>query len=140
MKIPNRALNQYDLDLYVKKLKIPHFRGIFMRDDLPKKSLKTECGILNLDSVEGPGTHWTCWFKIEDICYYFDSFGLNCPEEFDEYVKCDILYSTNKIQKMNEVICGHLCLYVLYGLMNKLDFHEIVLYLKYNKNIVKFTL
>jgi len=101
-----------------------------MRDNLPGKSLHIECGILNLDTLDGPGTHWTCWFKRKDICYYFDSFGLSFPIEFDAYIKCDTYYSTYKIQEIDDVICGHLCLYVLYGLKEGLDMLEIILYLR----------
>ena len=100
-----------------------------MRDTLPSKCRKEECGILNLDSVKGPGTHWTCWYKNSNkICYYFDSFGLTSPSEFDDYVKCDIKYSTYRIQNIDDIICGHLCLCILYELCysNK-DFHSIVL-------------
>ena len=56
-----------------------------MRNGLPKRSLKTECGILNLDVEYGSGTHWTCWYKLDSThCYYFDSYGLTSPSEFDD--------------------------------------------------------
>ena len=55
-----------------------------MRNGLSKRSLKTECGILNLDVEHGSGTHWTCWYKLDSThCYYFDSYGLTSPSEFD---------------------------------------------------------
>lgn len=46
-------------------MKIPHFRGVFMQDRLPKKTcaLKFECGIVNLNSDSGAGTHWTTYYK-----------------------------------------------------------------------------
>lgn len=137
MNIPIRALSQYDLMKYINELKIPNFRGIFMRDALPKKSNKKEYGILNLDSIEDLGTHWTCWFKnCNNLCYYFDSFGVEPPKEFENYIQCDIVYSTYQIQKMNEVICGHLCLFVLFGVaVLKIKFHSILqeLFFLYNK-------
>lgn len=132
MNIPRRPLNQYDLLHYVKLLKISHFRGVFMRDNLPKTFQNKECGILNLDSQSGPGTHWTCWYRLNNICYYFDSFGLTSPIEFNNYIKCDVLSSTYKVQKMGDVICGHLCLLVLYNLSNKKDFEQTVLDIKLN--------
>jgi len=99
-----------------------------MRDNLPKTCRSIECGIMNLDSLNGPGTHWTCWYRLNDKCYYFDSYGLTSPNEFDNYVKCDILYSTYKIQKMGDVICGHLCLLILYELtVKQQDYHKTVL-------------
>lgn len=139
MNIPIKALSQYDLMKYVKKLKIKNFRGIYMRDTLPKKQNNKvkETGILNLDSIKGNGTHWTCWFKNnKNFCYYFDSFGVEPPIEFEKYIQCDIYYSTYQIQKFNDVICGHLCLMVLYGLEKlKINFHSILseLFFLYNK-------
>src|SRR6201990_2049778 len=136
MNIPMKALSQYDLMRYVNELKIPNFKGIYMRDALPKKSNKNkkECGILNLDSIKGSGTHWTCWFKkCNNLCYYFDSFGVVPPKEFENYVQCDIVYSTYQIQKFSDVICGHLCLTVLYALaVLNINFHSILFFL-YNK-------
>ena len=32
-----------------------------MRDLLPKNVDKFECGIVNLDSYKGSGTHWVCY-------------------------------------------------------------------------------
>lgn len=99
-----------------------------MRDTLPSVPNEIECGIMNLDSNIGNGTHWTCWYKkSKHLCYYFDSFGINPPLEFEQYMKTDLLYSTYEIQQLNDVICGHLCLVVLYALMNNCDFHRTVL-------------
>jgi hypothetical protein len=133
MKIPNKPLSQYDLIKYVRKLKIPNFKGVYMRDTLPKNSIinkENECGIMNLDSVKGSGTHWTCWVKNNNLCYYFDSFGVHPPLEFENYIKCDLIYSTYQIQKFDDVICGHLCLIILYGLtILKINFHSILFFL-----------
>ena len=86
-----------------------------MRNGLPKRSLKTECGILNLDVEHGSGTHWTCWYKLDSThCYYFDSYGLTSPSEFDDYIKMDIQVSPYNIQTDYPNICGHLCLIFLY--------------------------
>lgn len=121
-------MSETDLYTFASKLKLKHFRGVFMRDTLPSNCRVKECGILNLDSVEGPGTHWTCWYKKSNKkCYYFDSFGLTSPSEFDNYVKCNIISSTYKIQNIDDIICGHLCLIVLYEMCySKLSFHSIV--------------
>ena len=101
--------------LSLRTWKIKNFRGIFMRNGLPKRSLKTECGILNLDVEHGSGTHWTCWYKLDSThCYYFDSYGLTSPSEFDYYIKMDIQVSPYNIQRDYPNICGHLCLIFLY--------------------------
>ena len=42
----------------VQHLKIPNFRGVFLRNTLPKRPNQKGYGILNLDSSSGRGTHW----------------------------------------------------------------------------------
>ena len=96
-----------------------------MRNDLPRKPLKRECGILNLDGVFGRGTHWVCWYKNIDN-FYFDSFGVQPPNELIKYFSSPILYNTERIQPDGEVICGHLCLYMLYRLSRGEGFQEII--------------
>ena len=113
---------------FINNYNIPHFKGIFMRDALPDKTEYLESGIMNLDVSSGSGTHWTCWFKNKRICYYFDSFGLSPPVEFNNYMNCDIYHSTYQIQKLDEVICGHLCILVLYMMtLCNIPFHKILL-------------
>ena len=145
MSIRNKPLSQYDLMDFINKFKIKHFQGIYMRDGLPTKNTKRGCGIMNLDLESGNGTHWTCWYwdrrspgskavwKDHDTCYYFDSFGLAPPTEFYKYAKGDVLHNTYKIQRLDDVICGHLCVLVLYLLNAGIPFHEISLFLYKNK-------
>ena len=47
VSIPDKALSNLDIIYYKDVLKIPNFRGVFMRDELPEKPHKTECGIVN---------------------------------------------------------------------------------------------
>ena len=101
---------------WVKQLKLEHFRGIYSRDNLPKKIRQQECGIINLDTQLGPGTHWVCYRNIDQDCEYFDSFGLPMAEEILEYLETSgkqIFYSTDEIQERNSVLCGYWCLYYL---------------------------
>ena len=42
---------------------------------LPNKANKKECEIINLGSFFSSGTHWTCYYKVDDKVYNFDSFG-----------------------------------------------------------------
>lgn len=93
-------------------MRIPQFRGVFTRDNLPKKIWKNERGIVNLDTKFGVGTHWVCYKKIGNCVFYFDSFGnLNPPLELQEYFNGNkILFNYNNHQTFGTVICGHLCL------------------------------
>ena len=128
VNLPNKALTNFELLDAVKKLKIPNFRGIFMRNELPRRPLNRESGILNLDGVSGRGTHWVCWYKNkpEGDNFYFDSFGVQPPNELIEYFSSPILYNTEKIQPDGEVVCGHLCLFVLCRLSRGERFQKII--------------
>lgn len=111
MNPPNRALTDHDLAIYAAK--IPNFRGVFMRDALPGKPKTNECAILNLDSEDGPGTHWVAYKKIGNFVEYYDSFGkLPPPLELNTYFgkRVKITYNYNTDQNYNSVKCGHLCL------------------------------
>ena len=113
--LPNKPLTNDELIRAAKELKIPNFRGVYLRDTLPKKPKLEECGIFNLDDFFGSGTHWVCWWKRRDKAYYFDSFGLSPPIEFIDYIhpNKNIFYNTEQIQPRDQIFCGHLCLYVL---------------------------
>jgi len=58
--------------------------------------------------------------------YYFDSYGFGPTLEVQEYCKEPRVYSSLQIQKMNQVICGHYCIYVLYRLSNGQEFYDIL--------------
>lgn len=113
MKLPRRALTDADLLEYGLKLKIPHFRGVFMRNNLPKGGPHLiESAIINMDDKDGPGTHWVAYKKMYDEIIYFDSFGdLQPPRDLIRYFDVDyVKYNYNRYQKWNTYNCGHLCL------------------------------
>lgn len=111
--LPNKPLNNEELEQYAYCLKIPFFRGVFMRNSLPKMIWKNETGIVNLDDANGPGTHWVCYKKLIDTVYYFDSFGnLPPPKELTNYFGNlpKIKFNYDRKQKEETSVCGHLCL------------------------------
>ena len=61
--LPYEVLSNFDLIDAVKDLKIKCFRGVYLLDTVPAKPLNRECGIVNLDKIGGPGTHWVAWYK-----------------------------------------------------------------------------
>ena len=124
--LPNKPLTNTEILDSVAKLKMKNFRGVFQRDNLPKRAYKKECGILNLDHARGSGTHWTAWFKNNGEKFYFDSYGLQPPLEVIDYLKSPIYYNTEQIQPRNEVFCGHLCLYILKEMMTGRGLQEII--------------
>lgn len=99
-------------------MKIPHFRGVFVRNALPTDGPKfKETAVTNLDDKNGPGTHWVAYRKLGEDVVYFDSFGnLKPPKELIEYLGVDkIRYNYKNYQNFDTFICGHLCLKFLSG-------------------------
>lgn len=84
-----------------------------MRDELTRMRVRrNECGIVNLDGSQGPGTHWVAYFKYGNQSLYYDSFGdLKLPIEVEKYLSSSsIKYNYEAQQTYKSVNCGHLCL------------------------------
>lgn len=95
-----------------------------MRDDLPKSPYKNECAVVNLDSRDGPGTHWVCYCKRGPVVHYFDSFGnLKPPLELMRYFNSKgnitVFFNHEQVQSFEETNCGHLCLQFLLNYNNR---------------------
>lgn len=110
-----------------------------MRDMLPEKVNKYECGIVNLGSFDTNGTHWVCYYKNNKKIFYFDSYGNLIDRPVKELItylgKNNIYYNDNQIQDYNDPpICGHLCVYVLKELNKNVDYKNILYKLILNKN------
>ena len=126
LNIPsNRGLTNIELIDYIKKLNIRDCRGVFMRDALPQEPKEKECGIMNFNKSNEPGSHWVCYYKNGNTRIYFDSFGQVTPKEVQRYLKTKkefeheinvIQRNTDIVQRVNTDVCGHLCLYVLTAL------------------------
>ena len=73
---------------WIDNLRIKHFRSIYSRNALPESINKKECGIINLDDIEGSGTHWVCYRNLEKnlVEFNFDPFGLKMPHEIRDYL------------------------------------------------------
>ena len=133
LHIPDKPLSNFEISDYVKKLNIPNFRGVFMRDELPKKPWTNECGIVNFNTSLEPGSHWVAYYKNGQNRTAFDSYGQVILKELKDYLKTDkekkaevIQRNTDIVQKFNTQICGHLCLYVIKSLSMGKTFREIL--------------
>ena len=125
---PERGLTNLDLMRYASILRIPYFRGVFMRDELPKVDRQIECAIVNLNRSDEMGSHWVCYVRNQNDRIYFDSFGQITPLELQEYLKTPKEFKMKKaviqrnsdvVQRPNSHVCGHLCLVVLTSLMRE---------------------
>ena len=107
----NKPLSNFDLEKWIDDLEIKYFRSIYSRDRLPDEIRKKECGIINLDSIEGRGTHWVCYTNIDkQMVEYFDPFGLVLPHEVYHYLAKSgkkVFYSQDEIQNRDTVLCGY---------------------------------
>ena len=137
----DEGLTNIDIFKYIDLLKVPKFRGVFMRDELPKRVNPVECGIVNLSAHKQLGTHWVCYGKIHNTRIYFDSFARKVPLEIQKYLKTAeefrnnapvIERNTTTVQRLDTKICGHLCLFVLTSLMREhLSFQHVMEQLNY---------
>ena len=96
--LPNKPLSNLEIIDAFKKQSLYGFR-VVLRDTLPKKANSNECGILNLDSSSGDGTHWLMWFKHDKNKFYFDSFGVQPPSELIAYLTSPIIYNGERFQQ-----------------------------------------
>ena len=113
---------------WVAKLGIKHFRGIYSRDGLPRK-IRKECGIINLDDIQGAGTHWVCYRNLDSMVEYFDPFSLIMPNEALKYFNTSgkrVVYSIDEVQNRSTVLCGYWCLYYLYERQQGIDILDVI--------------
>lgn len=109
-----------------------------MRDTLPEKVNKNECGIINLDNFSGSGTHWICYYKKDNIKLYFDSYGSIIDRPFKELIEYlgseNIYFNDSQIQNYDDPpICGYLCVYILRELSMGKKYKNIINKLILNK-------
>ena len=87
VSIADKPLTNSELVRYAQRLKILHFRGVFMRDTLPLHPFSVECGIVNFNIPNQPGSHWVCYYCNKIDIIYFDSYGQITPVEIQRYLK-----------------------------------------------------
>ena len=51
IQIPDKSLSNFDLMKYADDLKISNFRGVFIREEIPKIPWPRECGIVNFNTI-----------------------------------------------------------------------------------------
>ena len=121
VSIPDKPLTNIELARYARLLKIPHFKGVFMRDMLPLHPFNIECGIVNFNTSNQPGSHWVCYYCNKTERFYFDSYGQITPVEIQRYLKAGskfdrgkevIQRNTDIVQAANASVCDHLRLFV----------------------------
>ena len=127
----DRVLTNVEILQFIDSLKVPKFRGIFMRDELPEDVNTVECGIVNLSPHDQLGTHWVCYAKIHNNRIYFDSFGRKVPLEIRKYFKTEKEFQNNTpvIRNSSNIVQR---VFVLTSLLREhIPFQKVIDELKY---------
>ena len=68
--------------------------------------------VINLDDLQGPGTHWCGLIEFPKSFEYFDSYGLDCPTEVTKHIGSKPLYYQNDVmQSLSSDTCGWFVIY-----------------------------
>lgn len=114
------ALSNHQIIRIAKKIGIPSFRGVFLRNELPTRPLQVECGVLNLGTSFG--SHWVGWLcnKRLNLAVFLDAYGsLEAPPELYRYLKeyKYVRYNYDKFQfnygDVPSAVCGQWNLFLL---------------------------
>lgn len=95
-----------------------------MRDNIPTIK-NNECCIINMDDSSGSGTHWVALLNKSNKFIYFDSFGLQPPEELVQKHK-KIIFNTSQLQDLNSSKCGFYCIYFLNEISKGKSLYDVI--------------
>ena len=95
------------------------FGGVYARDQLPESIKYPAAMVWNTDPADQPGEHWVAAYFDEDgIGEYFDSYGLEPPPYFEQYMERHSkqwIWNQIQLQDLWTSACGHFCVfYVIY--------------------------
>ena len=102
--------------------------SLFSQDQISNKH-NTGYYVTDLDDSMGSGTHWVVMNIRRDIIEYFDSFGLNCPEEIirvSNRLNLNYVYNSTPYQDLLSVLCGYYCLHYMNECSRKKTHHNII--------------
>ena len=97
--LPNKPLSDPEIIDAAKKPSLYGFRGVFLRDTLPKKSKIKRMWYFKFRFIFCDGTHWVIWFKKGEENFYFNSYGVQPPSELIAYPKSPIFYNSERVQQ-----------------------------------------
>jgi len=105
-------ITNFDILEIGKSLKLPII-GVFSKDKLPQKRSVGSYYVNMEDHNIGSGTHWV-FMKIFPCgsALYFDSFGVNPPEDVRYFLKpfAPFPFSNRQIQDLKSENCGRFCI------------------------------
>ena len=120
-------MNGLQIERFVRRFCRDKFQGVFSCDTLPPNP---ELLVCNTDPHDKPGTHWIV------ICVdkngrgeYFDSFGMEPPTVFRDYMNkhCrNWTFNRIKLQSVLSRFCGHYCCFYCVYRYNGFNMTKIV--------------
>jgi len=117
----NGLTNLY-LEKLCRKFIGSNFIGVYPSDTDPDTKRKKFSIIFNLSPHYEEGSHFISVLKLDDLIYYFDSFG-KPPKNlhinnFMKKFQLPIIYSKIKLQDDKSSFCGFFCFYFLFFILN----------------------
>ena len=109
MKYPELIQTNFDIMDICSKVDLP-LSGVFMRDEFPNNFRDGENYILNLDSKNNDGTHFTACCFNNRKCFYNDSYGAPPPIEFLRTLKrkgYKCYYNDKQTQALESSSCAY---------------------------------
>jgi len=65
--MPTGVTTNIQLDHLARRMHVPYFRGVFMRNALPISGAhRNESSLVNLDDARDSGTHWVAYAKRDN--------------------------------------------------------------------------
>ena len=93
------------------------FIGVFAKDQIPIPNKLTHfpaCFVANTGTSNKKGEHWVAfWLETSEHCEFFDSYGFS-PLIYGFNVPFTS-FNTMSLQSLKSSVCGHFCIYYLYG-------------------------
>ena len=111
-----------------------NYIGTFSKDNVPilKNNQST---IINLQSHNKKGSHWTSYKRIANKIFYFDSYGVAYIPDIikNQYPKHKFICNIYRIQSMDSNQCGRFCiLFAKSNIKNENDYNNFLLHFEKN--------
>ena len=102
---------------------VPHFRGVYTRDSLPRKPRRGYY-VMNFDKTGESGSHWVCMHIGKSTNTYFDSYSRK-PPPFTQRAFAKFLGLTKRLEKNTKQLqsdfsttFGQWCIYFIWRACN----------------------
>ena len=120
-------MNGLQIERFVRRFCRDKFQGVFSCDTLPPNPQLLVC---NTDPHDKPGTHWIVIYVDKNgRGEYFDSFGMEPPVVFKDYMNkhCrNWTFNRRKLQSVLSRFCGHYCCFYCVYRYNGFSMRKIV--------------